>query len=403
MSIFRYKGSKVWTMDFVFHGQRIRETTRMTSKTRAKEVENKRKNALREGAAGIRKAERPKLFAFAASDWIESKKTTLAPRSVVIERYNLSHLIPAFGAKLVVDIEATDISKYQRGRLAQGASPRTTNIEVGTLRAILREHGIWARLQKQVKMVPPGEEIGRAISGAEENALLEACGKSRSRSLLPLVVMAIETGARFNTLRTLQWGNVDFAERSLRFGKDKTKAGTGRVIPLNQRAIGVLMFWANRFPNRKPSDYVFCSELYGLFGEEGYLNGKSEPYSVDTTKPMGSWKTAWNTARKQAGSLLTGDQDQKEALPLNCRFHDLRHTAVSRMINAGVPITKVAKLVGWQPSTMVAMAGRYGHHGLEDLRSAVESTSRTESDDFATRSPVSSPVSEADSDSVRPN
>ena len=37
MSLFRYKGSKVWTMDFVIHGQRIRESTEMTSITRAKE------------------------------------------------------------------------------------------------------------------------------------------------------------------------------------------------------------------------------------------------------------------------------------------------------------------------------------------------------------------------------
>jgi hypothetical protein len=30
MSIFRYKGSKVWTMDFVIHGQRIRESAGYT-------------------------------------------------------------------------------------------------------------------------------------------------------------------------------------------------------------------------------------------------------------------------------------------------------------------------------------------------------------------------------------
>ena len=38
MSIYRPKGSKVFVMDFMFHSQRIRETTGMTSKTRANEV-----------------------------------------------------------------------------------------------------------------------------------------------------------------------------------------------------------------------------------------------------------------------------------------------------------------------------------------------------------------------------
>lgn len=36
----------------------------------------------------------------------------------------------------------------------------------------------------------------------------------------------------------------------------------------------------------------------------------------------------------------------EEIKPLACRFHDLRHTAVSRMLNAGVPLAKVAKIVG---------------------------------------------------------
>lgn len=393
MSVFRYKNSKVWTMDFIFHGQRIREGAGTRSKSLAQKSEKKRRRELEEGAAGVKKQDRPEVFSFAADDWLESKKAILSPRSIVIEKFNLSHLKPIFGKNLVLGIEASDISKYQKNRLTEGASPRTVNIEVGTLRAILRSYNAWPRLQRHVKMVPTGEEIGRAISAAEEHALLSACSKSRSRSLFPLVVLAIETGARFNTLRMLQWGNVDFTERSVRFGKDKTKAGTGRVVPLNQRSNETLIFWANNFPERKPTDYVFPSELYGLSGEEGYLSGKSGPYSVDVTRPMGSWKTAWNTARKPAGAILAGDAVKEDSPRLNCRFHDLRHTCISRMINGGVSITKVAKLVGWQPSTMVAMAGKYGHHGLEDLRSAVEMVSRNGNERIDGESPVFSPVS----------
>ncbi len=48
------------------------------------------------------------------------------------------------------------------------------------------------------------------------------------------------------------------------------------------------------------------------------------------------------------------------------------------MLDAGVPIAKVAKIVGWSPATMVRMAARYGHFALEELRSAVESISRSE-------------------------
>ncbi len=75
---------------------------------------------------------------------------------------------------------------------------------------------------------------------------------------------------------------------------------------------------------------------------------------------------------KEAGTDPEAEPKEKIA-PLACRFHDLRHTAVSRMLNSGIPIAKVAKIVGWSTSTMVLMAARYGHFSLNELRDAVES------------------------------
>ena len=391
MSVFRYKGSKVWTMDFVFHGQRIRETTGMTSKTRAKDVEDKRKNDLKDGSAGIRKQQQPRLLSVAAEEWLEMKKATLAPRSVIIEKANLAHLLPELGKMLVCDIDDTDVARYQRKRLKEEASPKPVNLEIGTLRAILKRSGQWARLQPKVNMLATRDDIGRAINPEEEAALLQACGKSRSRSLVPFVTLAIETGARYGTIRTLQWGCVDFENRCLKWGKDKTSAGTGRIIPLSQRAIAALSFWATHFPERKPEHYVFPAERYGAAGDKFC----AKAYDIDPSKPIGSIKEAWEAARLRAAKILKGETaetDTKEKIaPLACRFHDLRHTAVSRMLNAGIPIAKVAKIAGWSASTMVLMARRYGHFSLDDLRGAVESINggRIEAE-----SPVFSPVSE---------
>ena len=47
MSVFRYKGSKVWTMDFLFHGQRIRESTGTSFKDAR--AEDRRQAAARTG------------------------------------------------------------------------------------------------------------------------------------------------------------------------------------------------------------------------------------------------------------------------------------------------------------------------------------------------------------------
>jgi len=402
MAIFRYKGSKVWTMDFLFHGQRIRESTGTRSKTLALKIEDKRRRALEEGAAGIRKRRQPLLLSVAADEWLDMKKATLAPRSVKIEQANLAHLLPELGRKLICDIEAREIARYQQGRLDEEASPKTVNLEIGTLRAILKRSGQWARLQPEVKMLPTRDDVGRAITPEEETALLQACSQSRSRSLVPFVTLAIETGARYGVIRTLQWGSVDFENRCLKWGKDKTASGTGRIVPLSQRAVAALSFWATHFPERKPEHYVFPSERYGGAGD-GFLDSP-KAYHVDLSKPIGSIKEAWEAARLRAAKILKGETEETDSeekiAPLACRFHDLRHTAVSRMLNAGTPIAKVAKIVGWSTSTMVLMAARYGHFSLNELRGAVESIN---GGGIEAGSLVNSPVSKDSPEAARPN
>src|SRR5215467_14488008 len=92
MALFRYKGSKIWTMDFHFNGQRIRESTGTCSKTVAQRIEDKRRRELEEGSAGVRKRKRPRLFSVAADEWLDMKKSSFALKTVVIEQTNLCSL-----------------------------------------------------------------------------------------------------------------------------------------------------------------------------------------------------------------------------------------------------------------------------------------------------------------------
>jgi integrase len=114
---------------------------------------------------------------------------------------------------------------------------------------------------------------------------------------------------------------------------------------MNDRAFQVMTMWAEAFPQRKPEHYVFPTEKYGAAGD------KFLPcvYSTDPTKPIGDWKEAWEAARERAG--------------LSCRFHDLRHTACTRTLENGVPLSVVATIMGWSPSTAMRMSRRYGHIG----------------------------------------
>jgi integrase len=202
-------------------------------------------------------------------------------------------------------------------------------------------------------MLAVRDDVGKALSSKDEKKLLDACAASRSRSLLPAVVLALHTGMRYSELRLLRWQQINLTDQTVRVGKSKTEAGTGRTIPLNATASKILKLWSEQFPKREPEHFVFQSERYGAGGD------KFEPtvYDVDPKKPINSWKEAWESV--------------KEETEVAVRFHDLRHTCVTRMLEAGAPLSVVASILGWSPATTVRMAKRYGHIGDVAQRQAV--------------------------------
>ena len=129
-----------------------------------------------------------------ARDWLLWKTPSLSSRTVKMHEINLSHINGAMGGLLITDISPEDISEYQKSRLAERASPKTVNLEIATVRAILRRNKLWATIADDVRMLPVRTDKGRALSQAEEDRLLEACAKSRSRVLYPFAVLALNTG-----------------------------------------------------------------------------------------------------------------------------------------------------------------------------------------------------------------
>ena len=348
-----YRRGDVWWYKFRFAGQVVRESSKSASKTVAKDAERARRRELEGSFNRISRPRTAQLFGVAAEAWLSTKIAHLSPRSVIIERANLKHINPYFGKMLLCDVTADDIARYQAGRLEQGAAQKTVNLEVGTLRAILRKNRLWASIQPDVRMLRAREDAGRAISREEEDALLEACRASRSRSLFPAVLIALNTCMRYSELRLLRWGQVDLTSCTLTVGQSKTESGTGRLLPLNDRAVAILGFWASLFPGHEPNHFVFPAERYGASGD-----GVTVIYESDPTKPIGRWKEAWESAKVRAG--------------VSCRFHDLRHTGCTRMLEAGIPFSVVATIMGWSPSTTVRMSRRYGHIGQSAQRLAVK-------------------------------
>jgi integrase len=148
--------------------------------------------------------------------------------------------------------------------------------------------------------------------------------------------------------------------------------GEGRVIPLTQPAWAALCQWSARFPGRQVGDYVFpaCE------------NGEVEP-----TRGIRNWRTAWRRATRsiqcpECGKLQEPGRTcnneecktdiRKVKNPLEgLRFHDLRHSTATKLLEQGTPFAVVAQILGWSASTAVRMAKRYGHIRPEVQRQAL--------------------------------
>jgi integrase len=159
---------------------------------------------------------------------------------------------------------------------------------------------------------------------------------------------------RYSEIRLLTWNQIDLIGATLTVGASKTDAGSGRKIPLNARALKALQAWATGFPKRKGQHYVFPTEGIGLAtNDEVVVAHHTEP-----TEPIGSVQHAWQRAKKAAGVTI--------------RFHDLRHSACTHLLEAVVPLMVVGQLLGLAGGTVAAMAKKYGHVGPKALQDAVK-------------------------------
>jgi integrase len=131
-----------------------------------------------------------------------------------------------------------------------------------------------------------------------------------------------------------------------------------------RRHIGFFRRWFVFFAvSRCPVSHLLAyfdsahSFSYGLAG-----NGRQPcAYEVIPTEPMHRWKVAWESARK--------------AVSVSCRFHDLRHTFISRLAESQASDSTVMALAG---HVSRAMMERYSHIRMEAKRRAVDSLSGTD-------------------------
>ena len=341
-----YKRGDVWWYHFEFGGKHIQESAKTKSKTVAKEAERQRHRELERGYNGLadQRGERIRTFSDLAGEYLEDYR--LRHKGTAFATYAVGHVVRHLGALMVVSISESTVTGYQTARLSEGAAHKSINEEVGFLLRILGETGdpLRLRLRRARKLkLATRERVGRALTLQERDALLAAARKRRSRHIYPALLLNIDAGMRDGEIRGLQWGRVDLEKSIVTVGTSKTQAGEGRTIPMSPTLHAALVEHARWFTVR-----------FGSTNPEHYCFPFGNPQPTDPTRPVTSFKSAWELVKEDTG--------------VTARFHDGRHTFVTELAEAGVSDEVIRSTVGHVSNQMLR---HYSHVRTEAKRSAL--------------------------------
>lgn len=333
MALFR-RGD-VWWMRFNYQGKQIRRSTEVSDRKLAERIYHKVRGQIAEGKWFERQPGEDKTVQELMDRYLHeyssvNKAATTHKRDISLS----AHLTQAFGSYSLTSVRPSMLSEYKTGRRLEGAAPKTVNDELKLLShayklATMEWEWVTENPVLKVSREKVRNSIERWLTQDEEKRLLAAsCPWLRE-----ILLFALHTGLRQSEILNLQWLQVDLFRRTLTILEQKN--GSKDTLPLNDTALEVLTARVRVKPLQ--TGYVFANEV-------------------------GNRRDARNLLRAFYPALTEAKID-------TFRFHDLRHTWATRLVQAGVDLYVVQKLGRWKTITMVM---RYAHHYPESLRAGAE-------------------------------
>ena len=322
MSIVKRGNSKYWYMHFQFNGQIYIRSTRTTNKKTAEQMEVELKAKLHSHQYQGRKQRITLADAF--EQYKLSKKGIASYGNLIAHETVLSRLLPM--KKHMDELTSHDLERFKQKRVDEGVGAEI--IKYG----LLLIQGTWKFATKLGYQVSPLEFPSvkipkvplRYLTNEEENRLLIELAPNREGSGLKpmaersdelkrmmqdaydLVIVLLDTGARYSEIANIEWQRIDLTERTIHLWRSKVQNET--VLYMTDGVFEVLSCRAAK----KTSPYVFNNR-----------DGEARGYCTQSIRKA---------------ILRAGLQ--------NCRVHTLRHTLASRLIQNGMSVYEIREILG---------------------------------------------------------
>lgn len=284
------RGSMWWTYVWV-DGVRYAKSTRTRNQRTASKIDQAYKDELLLAQTHPQRLQPQLTFAELAAHFL----VDASPKPHHVDRLKI--LLPYFGDLPIGQIHRGTAREYRKYRHDKkpSLSETTVNRDLEVLRHLLFwavDEGLLATNPlSRMPMVRERRKARSVMSFDEETRLL----REAAPHLFRLVISALDTGMRRGELLAQRWEHVDFNRHLLSVTHSKTAGGEGREIPLTTR-------------------------LYNLLAAQPDKQGFVFLFKGKTIRKI---KTGWAAAIRRAGIRYY-------------RFHDLRHTFNTRLMEAGV-------------------------------------------------------------------
>lgn len=341
------KANGRWRAQVVLNGRRLSFTgdTHKECKNWLRETQRQIQNGLTFRGAEIR------LGDFLTS-WLATISSSRKPNTVRNYRWTVQkRILPSLGKMYLSDLKTEGIQRYYDKLISEGYSRHGVNCVHKTLRISLNHAvklGHIGRNPCTGTMPPkPTQQEMKFLDESQAKLFLSTAQETGDRQY-PLYYLAIHTGLRQAELLGLKWSDIDFQRRTLQVNRqvlhlkgesfmfaDPKSASGRRALVLGNKALEVLQLQRVEVGRLSEQAGDAWTELDLVF-----------PSNVGT--PL-----TGSNLRRDFRKLL------KQCKIPKIRFHDLRHTAASLMLNHGVPVLVASRRLGHSKASITMDV--YGH------------------------------------------
>jgi len=318
MRIYKRKASPLWYYTISINGNRVRRSTGTTDQKLAEAFVARKQVELYEEAHLGKKQKRTLDVVF--GKYLLEHVSHL--KSLETVSYQCEKLLNGLGSNTSLsDVTTESLSRYIAKR-RQEVSNASVNREIAAFRKLYNlARDVWGYQVapisfRQLKLTEPKSRV-RWEDHATVNRIIDCAAPH----LRPIILTALYTGARLSNILNLKWADVRTESVIFREVKNVAKGKTHEVPLVKPLRIELE---ALRNATGEKAEYVFTYK----------------------GKPLKRIKTAWWNAVDKAGVS-------------DFRFHDLRHTCASWLIQDGVPIEIVKEILGHAD---ISTTLKYAHH-----------------------------------------